>query len=375
MPRSTLARAARLAGPRRSALLWAATALIVLATPAALALGYYAVRKLSFPYEFCGAYGELDGELGWRLKPGARSCLRGRNRWTGESYFDSTIVVDLDGFRSADPAGRAARGGIVAIGDSWTFGYGLDLEGSYPHALSQLVEAPVANMAVPAYGSAQVLLWLERRVAELAPRAVVYLTLGLWQRSLCGEDDAVVLLAPCFRPEPVSGRITLVTPEPGRVLGMATRGIYPGGYLTAGVDSWSYFLISRPVLVARAALARLGRRLGFGPTGAERESARGAVLAFELERHLALARRHGYVVVLLDPQGDYRDAVAALAAPETDLVAYVSPERWSAEVSVPSAALPPAEQRVPQDGHFGPGANRLIAALVARVLAEAGVAP
>ncbi len=356
---------------------WGLLLIIVAATPILLLTGYYAVRKLTFLYEYCGSYGQLDSVLGWRLKPGAQSCLAGRNRVSGETYFESRIEINRDGFRDSTADAAAADHAVATIGDSWTFGYGLDYEESYPAYLSTALNRPVINGAVPAYGSAQALLLFERHLLPRRPRIVVYLTIGLWKRSICtGRARPTDRLKPCFWWNEDAGAIELVEPAPGYVDEMAASGVYPGGYLTAGFDSWSYFVISRPVLILRSLVDRLRGRISGETAAADPSFDRQAMLRFELARYLELARAHGFTFVLVDPEDSYRAVVGSLAdGGSAQGLLYVDGARWRTAVSEPAQALAEADRRVPKDGHFGPGMNRLVAGLVAQVLRQNQLVP
>lgn len=353
----------------KKVLFYAAMAAIPLAVLAALPFAYYAYQKLTYPYQYCGGYGEIDDALGWKLRVNASSCMSMRNRFTGETYFDSTIYTDELGFRAAAAGAATPTGAIVAIGDSWTFGYAVDYDQSYPHHLERLAGAKVVNMAVPAYGVAQTLLLLERHVGRLKPRAVVYLTQGLWTRSACqGGAGGGGILKPCLRWDPEAGRIELVTPRPGLVRERARMGIFPGGYLTAGHTSWSYFVVSRPWAMARKALAYVGRAVrGQGTPAVPLPE----MFSFILGRFLDLARAHGFVFLLVDPTGYYRAAVADLGEEARRPLLYLGPSAWRDEVETPARSLAPEQVRVPRDGHYADGMNRLIAAAVARRLAAA----
>ncbi len=147
--------------------------IVMLAIPVTLPpagiMGYYAYRKLTVPANSVGSYGEVDGQLGWKLKPNATSRYWMTNKLTGETFFDSLVHTNALGFRATSTGGMAPKGGIVAIGDSWTFGYAVNYEESFPAHLGQILGQPVVNMGVPAYGSAQAVLLFERYLRELKP--------------------------------------------------------------------------------------------------------------------------------------------------------------------------------------------------------------
>lgn len=337
--------------------------------PLATVLGYYAYKKLTSPMNVTGSYGQIDGQLGWRLKPNATSRYWMQNELSGETLFESLVYTNAQGFRAASTGGTAPSGAIVAVGDSWTFGYAVNYDQSFPAQLEKILSEPVVNMAIPAYGSAQVILLLERHLSELKPKVVVHLNLGLWERSLChGVTLPDHILKPCFWWNPATAEIELIAPRPGYVDAMAAKGVYPGGWLTAGNATWSYYLISRPIAKVKQLLTVSGLMAGH-----QSEYDVDPVLApkanmFTLRRMGDLARRHGFRFVLLDPPGDYAAAYSALAKDYQDSLYYFPPETWHDEIKQPASRLPENERRVPEDGHFGSGMNRLIAEALGRYL-------
>jgi lysophospholipase L1-like esterase len=70
---------------------------------------------------------------------------------------------------------------IVAMGDSITFGFGLDETAPYPYQLQKMLQSEgnghysyrVINAGVPSYDSLQVLLTFEHRVLELEPDLII----------------------------------------------------------------------------------------------------------------------------------------------------------------------------------------------------------
>ena len=338
--------------------------------PVALVLGYYAYQKVTAVAVYCGGYGRIDSELGWTLRPNASSCYGMTNRLTGEVYFTSDIHTDALGFRAPQSGSDPPVGAIVAIGDSWTFGYGVDYDDTYPHHLAEKLGLPVVNLGVPAYGSAQTVLLLERHLERLGPAAVVYLTLGLWTRSVChGDTRPRDILKPCFWINPATDQIELVRPPPGYVEAQAALGIYPGGYLTAGHGSWAYYLISRPILKLKQLLIRAGLMSGHATEYEPLSPLAEHIFAATLDRLLASSREYGFTLVLADQSGFYAEAVQrAQAADASAPLIYLSPSEWKQEVDEPALALAEHERRVTRDGHFADGMNRLIAAAIGRRL-------
>ena len=337
-------------------------------------LGYYAYGKLTYPAYFCGSFGQVDDEIGWMIAPNAQSCMGGRAAFdSGPPWYEAKVLADANGFRSGTRGAPTAQGGVMTVGDSWTFGYGVAFEDSYPGQL-QKSGVPVVAAASPAYGSAQALLLAERWAPQLKPRAIVYLDQGNWDRSACrGAARPTAILKPCYWQPPGAERAELVKPPAGRVLRFASFGVMPGGMLGAGEDGWMYFLISRPVSLAYQLLARANIVAGFGDdfraVGVNEVAIRRAV--FDHVARLAAAQK--VPVLVLDPQDFYGNFVPALFGDASVYLRHVGKEKWQKAVVTPAAALPPEQAAVPHDGHFGPGTNALVAKLVREELQAAGV--
>ncbi len=86
--------------------------------------------------------------------------------------FSSTWNINRDGYRGP-PAGPkdVSRARIAALGDSFTFGYGVEAEAAWPKRLEAALGAgaEVINLGVGGYGTAQATLWLEDRWESLRP--------------------------------------------------------------------------------------------------------------------------------------------------------------------------------------------------------------
>lgn len=342
---------------------------IPLSLPALGLLGYYGWQKLRSGVVYCGGFGQLDGEIGWVLKPGVESCFGMRDPLTGEEYFTSRIITNADGFRAPDKDRPTPVGGVVAIGDSNTFGYGVDYADSYPGHLEAILGEPVANLGVPAYGIAQTELLLERHVGRLRPRAIALFDIGMWLRSVCrGNTRPTGQLRPCYWRDPASGRLEFITPQPGLVDDQAERGIYPGGFMTAGQNTWSYFLVSRPVIKVKELLARVGLWGEVNLDYDHGEDMAPFVAAAALEHLARTAARAGAALVVIDPTDSFQAGMQALPGELRATVVRMGSAEWQREVLEPSRGLPDRLRHVPKDGHYAGGINRLIAEAVARRL-------
>jgi hypothetical protein len=117
-----------------------------------------------------GRVHQADPELGFAPIPDAR----------GEHVFaDGTSIsmrYDEHGFRV--PAVASGGGGprrplVLALGCSYTYGDALSAEEAFPHVLSELLDARVANAGVCSYGLASMLLRARRLVRDEPPDIVL----------------------------------------------------------------------------------------------------------------------------------------------------------------------------------------------------------
>jgi len=357
------------------AAMWAVLALLPILVLVLLAIGYYTVAKLTYPAYSCGSFAQLDGELGWVLKPSAASCLGHRGVFVAQPYFEAPVYTDQNGFRAARAGGVTPTGGIVVVGSSFEFGYGVSYERSYPGVLERLTGTPVVIAASPAYSAAQALLLMQRWNERLRPKALVYQEMGQWLRNSCtGTARPTAILKPCFWRPPGGAQAELVVPPPGRVARWGRWGVVAGGMIGAGEVTWSYFLISRPVLQVVHLLTRLGVISGFVSdfvtVGADEDVIRAAVVG-ELGR---LAEAANVPLIFVDPS-DFlpQHLVDALPAAQRALIHRIGRARFDAEVTRPAASLPLAERELPHDPHFAPGVNRLVGELLDRELRARGI--
>jgi len=100
-------------------------------------------------------YLQQDPELGWRIRPGARSA-------------DGLAHADERGLRITPGSSEEAELHILCLGDERTHGVGVTDGETWPSLLAVELEragrpARISNLAVPGYSSAQVLLDWRRR--------------------------------------------------------------------------------------------------------------------------------------------------------------------------------------------------------------------
>jgi hypothetical protein len=344
--------------------------IILLSIPVMFALlsltGYFSYRKLTYPGYSCGSFAQIDDELGWVLKPNADSCIGAREAFGGgPPWFEASVFTDKNGFRSASSGGETRTGGIMAVGDSWTFGFGVPYEQSYPAQLAALSGIPTATIASPAYSTAQSLLLAERWARQLKPRVIVFLDHGSWERAACGGASRPrAILKPCYWQAPGAQSAELVLPPPQRVSHWADWGVLPGGVLGAGEISWAYFLITRPAALVQQTLVRMNLASGFGDdfraVGVNDEVIKKATL-FHAARLAEMAKAP---LLLLDPGEIYHPYLSQLPAALGDRIHHIGSTEWKSQVENRTAGMKPEEISVPNDGHYGAGVNRLVAELI-----------
>ena len=171
---------------RRQLLLAAASALftLLLAEAALRLLGYgregqgspwYAggnhPRYLFQPAEVSG-YTLRPNFQGWQVAPGREFAVR--------------TVIDSRGLRdhrhTAPP-----RPLVLALGDSMTFGEGVQVEQTFSALLEARTGIQVVNAGVPGYGSPQMLARFRGLSRSLRPDLVLVTLSPLWDRTRCAE--------------------------------------------------------------------------------------------------------------------------------------------------------------------------------------------
>ncbi len=374
---------------RQKKILFVCIALILLSVPMLMASGFYLYKKLTFSFEIGPKFSRFDDELGWTLKPNAKSHLRGRSLITGEVYFDSEVFTDSRGFRIGrnPPSLQESSNTIVAIGDSWTFGYCVDYEETYPFHLERLAETRTVNLGVPGYGNGSTYGLFKRHVGELEPKYVVYLSQGLWSRSFqLDNKESKEILVPTFFYDDLSEQALLKYPQPNFVTASVDKGNYPGGSLTAGYNFFNYLrYVKAPQIVdlARSTLVSLlpansqpNIRAGNDQSAMFYGDSLDAVLDLEVTLYGNLALEHGFTLLfIVQPFPQLKDQTPfyyessidkfVSKNPDAD-IRYISPKVFQEEVLDKANELGMAEndQYVPQDGHYGPGMNKLIANMV-----------
>ena len=113
------------------------------------------------------------------LRPSQSARLR-LERSDGQPLFDFRLSTGPEGFRVEEPAGPAPPPGVRflhAIGDSYTMGWGVDADASYPARLARRLgpELPVLNLGVDGFGAIGATAKSRALAERFPPAAAVYL--------------------------------------------------------------------------------------------------------------------------------------------------------------------------------------------------------
>ena len=115
----------------------------------------------------------FDPEIGARANPSSHA-KRIYPAVANRQPFAFDIYTDDRGARVDGPGQRSPeRVDVLAIGDSFSWGYALANEDTWARHLSRELDTSVSNFAMAAYGTTQSLQIL-RRNGDLAPKLIVY---------------------------------------------------------------------------------------------------------------------------------------------------------------------------------------------------------
>jgi len=119
----------------------------------------------------------FDPVLFWKLKPGLDGRrVRGRVK---EQPVDFAVTTNSLGLRSPAPGREGTQFRVLAVGNSCTFGLGVDNEETWPSRLEEELNrtldgvAEVVNAGVPGYTSYQGRKYLETAGLDLDPDLVI----------------------------------------------------------------------------------------------------------------------------------------------------------------------------------------------------------
>ncbi len=312
-------------------------------------------------------------DLGYALRPHTD------RRWAHDD-FDVHIALNERGMRDEPlAAARGAGRRVLAVGDSFTFGIGVEANEAWPARLEARLndtlagteQAAVLNAGVPGYGARQMRLSMDALLPELEPELVVF---GLYANSYWRVGN----------PYGIHGG-TLITRD--RVAatellpdgGLVVTAFEPGWLRTIDVWLKRFFHFGAHTLALPLGGRHWPQRAP-APDGREAIAEAYAPALREIREARDLARDRGSTLVVLAihaqrPDGSfdareqtYHEILAAFCARHGILFVATLPE-------LQARAAGRAEFRFPTDQHWSPAAHELAAGLVhQKLLAEGLVA-
>jgi len=250
----------------------------------------------------------LEGEGRFGLSPGFSGTI------TNRVEFRHRVTVNEMGLRGQDPVAVGDSLEIVALGDSFTFGIGVEDGETWPARLEEALSRPgvpadVHNLGVPGYGAPEAVARLERLGAMLRPRLIL---LALF----VGNDLQEA-----------------AEPDAGIHRGLIRRG---GAKRSAGFQEWLYYhshlFVFLKTALPTGPYEAVRARLGMGESGRSRRLRRemevyrtppGEVIERGRE---ATDKALGRLVEVA------RELDASLAAMIIPDVLQLHPERWRASL-------------------------------------------
>ena len=131
-----------------------------------------AVRALGLDvasYHAIGGFTVFDSDLGWRLAPSRETTFKGE-------HFSVRVRQNAEGLRDRHYAyaREPGRGRILVLGDSVVWCWGVEQDACFTERLERaLPDTDVINAGVPAYSTAQEMLFYEREARRYHPDLVV----------------------------------------------------------------------------------------------------------------------------------------------------------------------------------------------------------
>lgn len=213
------------------------------------------INKLTKSYSYCNSYGERDYKLGWVLKKSHISCLSLKNHILQKNYFDTEIFLNQYGFRDKFITNEDTPR-IIFIGDSWTFGYGVNSEKSFPSLVGSKTKMSVFNMGVPNYSSLQSIYLYKRFEDKFKPKYVVFLNPNTLTRALCAKENYIYTLEPCYSLK--NNKVEIYFPNKSFIEEAKNKKIYPSGFHTSGYNFFEYYFTYQPVKIFRELKKKYG---------------------------------------------------------------------------------------------------------------------
>ena len=211
--------------------------------------------KLTQSYSYCNSYGQKDVQLGWVLKKSHESCLSFKNYLAGKTYFESKIILNQYGFRDYKKINNESPE-IIFIGDSWTFGYGINYQDTFASIVQTKTGLNVLNIGVPNYSSLQALYLYKRHLNNFNPKLIIFLNPEILSRALCSKENYRLTLEPCYTI--IDNEVKIIFPNEEFLNNSIAQNKYPSGFHTAGYNFYEYYFLYKPKYIFNKLLLKIG---------------------------------------------------------------------------------------------------------------------
>ncbi len=234
---------------------------------------------------------EEDPETGYRLRPG----FQGREISSG-GEFDVAASIDERGLRD-HPHAPPPQPAVLALGDSMTFGEGVEAGQSFAAVLERESGVRVYNAGVPGFGTCQMAVHARRLIPALQPKVVLVTFQPRWDRNRCATPYRYLegfLVDPGFGQQlHLVGGNLVAADLPGRA-----------GALTAELKGRSH--VARYAFGALGDLVRRNARKPYAPP--EPAAFEPTIQALQALRRQADEAGAGFLAVLIDGSRSKPDA-------------------------------------------------------------------
>ncbi|HUT52723.1 MAG TPA: GDSL-type esterase/lipase family protein [bacterium] len=305
-----------------------------------------AALRLIFPYTFdFFKFTEPDAWRWERFRPGAEGTLPlelprgvlGKGR-----IHRYHVHINARGLRNDEEFADAPAAGslrIICLGDSVTFGWGLESAYTYPNLLRERLrallpgrEVEVINAGFPGYASRQGLIWMDQELAGLQPAILIV---------QYGFNDSLPDWHRIIGPIRFATDREVMAGSPGH-----WEPVDRGGVNYVSSQIYKLLLTRISLAVYAAAKAKLGQALAGGEAGREAGGVRRVPLADFKENLLGLrdiCRKNSIEMILIEPWGApeaYRKAVRETGR-ENDILVFSQSEAINRALSGRGPAVAP----------------------------------
>jgi len=344
----------------------------------AVFLSPYVYKKLTFSYNYCNSYGDLDHELGWKLKKNANSCISLKNYITGKVFFDTKVYTNKDGFRDNEPGKESYKDSIVAFGDSWTFGYGVNFKETWPALLSDKTGKKINNLGIPGYSVLSSYLLLKRHINDLNPKIAIFFDIGASDRSWCPKVKPEKQLVPCYYLDK-SKKIKIIYPNKEFFDKSVKQGRYPGAYLSAGYNFYTYLFFLKPKQFISLYISKIKKYFIKNKESTYDNSCdysdnceeyMDKVYEYEFNLFYDLAIKNDLILIFVDGSSRYENAKNLISHSDNKNLIYLSRSDFWQKILKIHSSIGESEVRVPGDGHFNQKGYEVIAEELKKIMLE-----